>query len=428
MENYYSVFDKIIGYESVKKTLMPICDMFRNPEKYKKLGVIMPSGALLQGEPGFGKTLMAKCFIEACGVQYFTCRKDKSDGEFLNYMKKCFEDAETCAPAIVFLDDMDKFANEDQDHKNAEEYVAVQACIDSVKGKNVFVIATTNELNNLPNSLLRAGRFDIKLTMNGLGKEDQIKLIAHFLKDKPVDTDFNCENIWHILGGDTSCAELEKIINDAALKIAFENKSTITHQDIVEACLKHHFGVVSSLDKEVTEKDKIVAYHEAGHTVVTEILDPGRVGLVSIQAYKEGDNSGVTSYISREMGEYISFKIRENNILADLGGRAATEIVYGTKDMGSGGDINNAKRKVRILRDDYYVYGFTEFDHWNASEESKARADRVVETELNKLYEKAKEIISNNREFLDALANALLEKKTIFSEDIKVIKQNLGLE
>ena len=425
MKNYNKNFDQIIGYQDIKETLYPICDMFRNPEKYIKLGVVMPSGVVLHGEPGFGKTLMAKSFIEACGVPSFICRKDKSDGEFINYLTKCFDDAVENAPAIVFLDDMDKFANEDEDHKNAEEYVTVQACIDKVKGKNVFVIATTNALYNLPDSLLRPGRFDINLTMDGLEKKDQIDLIKYYLKDKPVEKDISYDSLWHILGGHVSCAELEKIINDAAIKAAFKNMDLITYNDFVDACLKHHFGIVNEVNKELTKKNYIIAYHEAGHTIVSELLEPNSVGLVSIQG--RTSNRGVTKYTIDDYERGQTYIEAENRIAACLAGRAATEIVLNEKDLGAAEDIDRAKDIIFRLRNEAYVYGFNCNLTPAVSEEKRARACRVMDSELERLYEKAKKIIYNNREFLDAVANALLEKKTIFAKDIQDIKKKLNI-
>lgn len=425
MEDFLKAFDKIIGYDEIKKRLMPICDMFHNLDKYNKFGVIMPSGVVLEGDPGYGKTLMAKCFIEACEAPYFVCRKDKADGDFVNYMRKCFDDAAENAPAIVFLDDMDKFANEDEDHKDAEEYVAVQACIDNVKGKNVFVIATTNNADKLPDSLLRAGRFDAQFHMDGLEREDQIKLIQHFMKNKPISNDLSFENIWHILGDCVSCAELEKILNDAAIKVAFENKNAIEKEDIVAACLRHHFTYVDTEVDGATYKDKLVAYHEAGHAVVAEILEPNSVGLVSIQAY-HGANAGVTSYVLGDFSEK-TYSFREHRATALLAGKAATEIALNEKDIGSWMDIRGARRIIEDFRDYATLYGFECRYEYGISQEQLARADRALNTELDRLYAEAKRIIFEHRDFLDAIANALLEKKTIFAVDIQAIKQNLGL-
>ena len=165
-----SEFDKIIGYKDVKAELFRLCDVIKNADKYKALGVAPIGGLLLDGEPGVGKTLMANCFIKESGRKAFVCRKNKPDGEFVNEIKNVFNEAAENAPSIILLDDMDKFANEDDYHRNAEEYVTVQSCIDEIKGKDVFVLATTNGTENLPRSLLRAGRFDCIINVDAPGR------------------------------------------------------------------------------------------------------------------------------------------------------------------------------------------------------------------------------------------------------------------
>lgn len=135
-------FDMIIGYSPIKKELKQIADTLKNRDAYDKLGVSAPRGLLLYGEPGVGKSLMATAIIEESGRQAFVCRKDQPNGDFVKEIKATFDKAIANAPSIVFLDDMDKFANGDESHPDAEEYVTVQSCIDEAKGKAVFVLAT----------------------------------------------------------------------------------------------------------------------------------------------------------------------------------------------------------------------------------------------------------------------------------------------
>ncbi len=179
-----SEFDKIIGYEAIKMELRRFCDVLRNPGRYEKLGVNMPSGILLSGEPGLGKTLMAKCFITESGCRVFTLRKEKPNGDFVNEIQNTFEKARAEAPSIVFLDDMDKYANEDNLHRDAEEYVAVQSCIDESKDCRVFVLATVNDRYCLPDSLLRPGRFDKVIEVEAPKGQDAQSIIEHFLGTK----------------------------------------------------------------------------------------------------------------------------------------------------------------------------------------------------------------------------------------------------
>ena len=158
-----NAFDKVIGYETIKNELLQICDMIHNREVYEELGAKLPQGILLYGDPGLGKTLIAKCFIEESGLISYVVRRNKGNDDFLGDITATFQKARETAPCIVFLDDMDKFANEDSNHRDAEEYVAVQSGIDEVKNCNVFVLATANEMWKLPNSLVRSGRFDRKI-------------------------------------------------------------------------------------------------------------------------------------------------------------------------------------------------------------------------------------------------------------------------
>lgn len=155
-----SKFDCVIGYEFEKQELRQIADVLKNKEAYEKLGVSSPKGLLLHGEPGVGKSLMAKALIEESGRPSFICRKDRPNGDFIKAIKSTFTAALRSAPSIVFLDDMDKFANGDEMRRDAEEYVTVQSCIDEIRGSEVFILATANNIRHLPNSLIRAGRFD----------------------------------------------------------------------------------------------------------------------------------------------------------------------------------------------------------------------------------------------------------------------------
>lgn len=154
-----SAFDKVIGYEKEKEELIQLCDMAKHAEKYAALGVSLPRGVLLHGVPGVGKTLMASALVEEMGRKCFTLRKDKSIKDFVDEIGKTFVSAKEAAPSVIFLDDLDKFAS-DSDSRNPEELIAVQSGIDEVKSCDVFVVATANEIRELPSSLRRPGRFD----------------------------------------------------------------------------------------------------------------------------------------------------------------------------------------------------------------------------------------------------------------------------
>ena len=194
-----SAFDKVIGYENEKEELFQLCDMAKNPEKYAALGVKLPRGILLHGVhgvPGVGKTLMASALIEEMGEDRnrYVLRKDKSNEEFVESISKTFQEAKAHAPSVIFLDDLDKFAS-DSDSRNPEELIAVQSGIDEVKGTDVFVVATANEICELPRSLRRAGRFDRILEICPPNRKEAVEIVRHYLKDKKVAADVTAESV-----------------------------------------------------------------------------------------------------------------------------------------------------------------------------------------------------------------------------------------
>lgn len=235
-----SAFDRIIGYQTIKEELLQICDMIHNREIYENLGAKLPQGILLYGDPGLGKSLMAKSFITESGLPAYIVRRDKGSDDFIGKITDTFEKAKKNAPAIVLLDDMDKFANEDDRHIDAEEYVAVQAGIDEVKGCNVFVFATVNEIRKLPRSLIRSGRFDRKIEVNSPTDRDAEEIIKYYLAEKKVSDNVNMDDLVKMVSYG-SCAELETILNEAAIGAAYARKEKIEMDDLVKSVLRMQY-------------------------------------------------------------------------------------------------------------------------------------------------------------------------------------------
>lgn len=417
-------FEKIIGYADIKRELKNICDIMVNPEKYKRLGVTTPRGLLLSGDPGVGKTLMANCFIKASGRKPFTCRKMKPDGEFVKEIKSIFDQAVKAAPSIVFLDDMDKFANGDERHRNSEEYVTIQTCIDELKGKEVFVIATINEQDCLPDSLLRAGRFDRMIEVEAPEGKEAREIISYYLSKKNFVADMDVELIADMLGG-ASCATLETVVNEAGILAGYQGKDTIDMDDITRACMSVVFEAPESTEEEPYERTIKIAYHEAGHAVVAEMLAKDDVVIVSVMKHSGG--TGGTIKLRRGNGNEPSVANIENQIGVALGGRAATEIVYGECDMGATKDIEKAFRLAEGLTDIYCLGGFDKksMKYGDASDAVHQRKESYVHNELERQYGAAKQVLIANREFLDRLAHLLAEKKTLTGKEIKALKNEI---
>lgn len=411
--------DKVIGYDEIKIELFRIIDIIRNPSKYKKLGVSAPKGILLEGEPGIGKTLMAQSFMKESGLKSYVIRKNRPDGEFVDYIRETFNKAAKEAPSIVLLDDLDKFANEDRTHLDAEEYVAVQACIDNVKHLEVFVIATSNDRRKLPRSLVRSGRFDKFFYMQFPGLEDAKKIIEFYLEDKNMGDDIDIEEIARILEGH-SCADLEMVINEAGIYAGYENRECIDQDDIKKAFIRKIFnGCVSEKNDPIS--DKRIAVHEAGHAVISELFYPGQVAFISVEAKAHGIKGIVRMREDEHFDE--DFNNNEINIMILLAGKAATELILNEIDMGAVGDLCRASEQMTHLLDYSAAYDF--YSQSNREETSKRNQDHldtIRGAELTRCYIKTKQLLGKNKAFLEALIKAIIEKRTITYKDIAPIR------
>ena len=416
---FMKAFDRIIGYASLKQELMQISDTLKNREFYDKLGVCAPRGLLLYGEPGVGKSLMASAIIEESGRPVFRCRKDEPNGDFVKKIKATFEKAAENAPSIVFLDDMDKFANGDENHPDAEEYVTVQSCIDEVKGKEVFVLATANDIDCLPDSLCRPGRFDRTIEVEVPPREDAVEIIAHYLKSKRFVEGVDPTVIAKIMIGH-SCADLETVINEAGLYAGYERAESITMEHFLKACLRTVFdkdGLANEQDdfsSHLSDPHHIAShmiYHEAGHAVVSEVLCPGSVTLVFAGNLRQEEGGFTRDY-------------RKKRIITSLGGMAAMEQKFGLPDVGCASDLNYAFDKVRNLLSDTCINGFSFYTRgYSDSERRMADRDQAVAAEVERYYRKAKEILSANWDFFEKLAVTLAEKKLLSAVDIQKIRE-----
>ena len=404
-------FSNVIGYTRIKGELLEIADMIKNPEVYEALGARLPSGVLLEGAPGLGKTLLATEFIEVCGIRSFTLRRNKSGENFIELLERTFDEAVREAPSIVFLDDMDKFA---PDSRDSEEFVVLQAKIDEVKGKGVFIIATANDTDAIPYSLLRAGRFDRHISVSAPTGADSERIIRHYLSDKPMDKDINYEDVAKMLYG-KSCAELESVINSAAIAAAYGRASRISIEHVMSAALREAYGITEDCDELSETEREETAYHEAGHALISEVIDPGSVGLLSLSSSRRSEKGGF-------MLRCADYTRRAYIILVALGGKAASEIRFGKVASGTSSDIQKAISHLYRSVTAIGTCGLAAIGGGDESEALDSRQEVIVEAELERNLFKAREIICDNREFLDALARELYEKKTLLYSDIKRIR------
>lgn len=417
-----SALDKVIGYEAIKNELLQICDMIHNREIYEELGARLPQGILLYGEPGLGKTLMAKSFIEESGLKAYIVRRNKGDDDFIGEITDTFHRAKENTPCVIFLDDMDKFANEDSDHRDAEEYVAVQSGIDEVKNCDVFVLATANEMRKLPESLVRSGRFDRKIEVKRPTDKDANEIIEHYLSDKKVSENVNMEDLSKMISY-SSCAELETILNEAAISAAYKRKTDIEMEDLVKSVLRMIYDSPDNYTKASAEDMKKTALHEAGHLVVSEVLCPGSVGLASLRSTGR-DSTGGFIHRCKELSR------RPYYVLVSLAGKAAVELYYcDTVASGCQSDINRACNYIRDGISENATLGFGMIDvstrsFPETSENMNSRSEAVTHAELERYMRITKDILLKNREFLERVAAALIEKETVLYSDIRALTES----
>ena len=414
MKNNERGFDNIIGYETVKQELRDVCDALVNRETYRAFGVDAPRGLLLYGDPGLGKTLMAKSLIEAAGLPTFTCRKDVPNGEFVHAIKAAFDEAAKAAPSIVYLDDMDKFADGDEDHRNQEEYVTVQSCIDEAP-RDVFVLATVNDMDLLPPSLRRAGRFDRVIEIDRPEPDDAAAIIRHYLKNKPHAEALNADEIARVMRR-ASCAELEATLNAAGMIACRERAEALTMRHFLAAFLNLEHDIPP---RELTHDWRGMypkkRFHEAGHAVVSEVLFPGSVTMIVA--------TDACSFVScdRTPGSPQA-RWLESRIMTSLGGKTASELVTGEPDPGSFKDL----RQAYGMAEDLFNNGMTGMlfyeQRFNTPEILDQQKAYSLQLLIERFRQKTQEVLVKNRGFLDEIARELETRAVLTAADIAAIR------
>ena len=404
-------FKTIIGYENIKYELNRIIDHLNNKEKYDKIGAKMPDNVILYGDPGLGKTKTAKAFIEGLNRNKYIINKNKANGEFLEYIKNTIKDASNNTPAVVLFDDLDKYSNNDDRHANTDEFILIQSLMDEYSDKDIYYIATANDLFTLPKSLLRTKRLGLELEFDSPTLEDSKKIIKHYLENKKICIDIDYDLLAKMLDG-KSCADLENVVNEAAINVAYDNRELITMNDLVKAIIKEFYAAPKNFEPRTPNQRQALAFHEAGHVVIQECLEPGSTNFVSIDEYV--CNIGGLTNVCTDVDYWSDISYMENRVLSIFGGKAATEVILNKKDVGVFSDMNRAKQIVKRFYEEYCIKGYL-----TTKEQEKEICDM-----LNEYYSKAKEIILNNKENVYKIANALLDKKILLNNEIKVILNN----
>lgn len=427
-------FSDVAGLDEEKAELEEIVDFLKNPDKYTKLGAKIPKGVLLSGKTGTGKTLLAKAVAGEAGVKYLAISAsefiEKYVGVGASRIRGLFKEARKNAPCIIFIDEIDAVGSKRDDiGHNSEQHQTIEQLLTEMDGfgskRDVIVLAATNRLESLDPALTRPGRFDRKISI-GLpditGRKEILKIHS---KDKPLSDEINLEKIAYNTAG-FSGAELENLLNESALVAARKGNQYITKEDLDEALKKITVGLKKA-GKVISEKErKLTANHEAGHALVSLFL-PTQATIKEVSIVPRGTAGGYTWHDSVEDKNYISKTELQERLAVLLAGRSAEEIVLGDISTGASNDLQVATKTAREMVIFYGMdsdIGPISFSGSNSQEISLfgnstlSSIGSKIKDILKEAEEQAKEIINNNREFLDTLANTLLKQETISGEEI----------
>ena len=439
-------FAQVAGLKEEKEELEEIVDFLKEPGKYTGVGARIPKGVLLEGPPGTGKTLLAKAVAGEAGVPFFSISGSDFVEMFVGVgasrVRDLFEEAKHNAPCIVFIDEIDAVARRrgtgmGGGHDEREQ--TLNQLLVEMDGfgvnEGIIVMVATNRVDILDPAILRPGRFDRKVAVGTPdigGREEILKVHA---KNKPLGDDVNLQQIAQTTAGFTG-ADLENLLNEAAIIAAKENRSFIAQKDIKRAFIKVGIGAEKK-SRIISDKEKkITAYHEAGHAILFHVLpDVGPVYTVSIIPTGVGA-AGYTMPLP-EKDEMFATKSRMlQDIMVSLGGRIAEEIIFGDITTGASSDIKKATKTARRMvtrygmsdnigvicydDDDDEVFIGKDLAHAKAhSEEISGEIDKEVKHIIDDCYTKAKDIILQHEDVLHSCAQLLLEKEKITREEFE---------
>ena len=441
-------FAQVAGLKEEKEELEEIVDFLKEPGKYTGVGARIPKGVLLEGPPGTGKTLLAKAVAGEAGVPFFSISGSDFVEMFVGVgasrVRDLFEEAKHNAPCIVFIDEIDAVARRrgtgmGGGHDEREQ--TLNQLLVEMDGfgvnEGIIVMAATNRVDILDPAILRPGRFDRKVavgTPDVGGREEILKVHA---KNKPLGDDVNLQQLAQTTAGFTG-ADLENLLNEAAIIAAKENRSFIANKDVKRAFIKVGIGAEKK-SRIISDKEKkITAYHEAGHAILFHVLpDVGPVYTVSIIPTGVGA-AGYTMPLP-EKDEMFATKSRMlQDIMVSLGGRIAEEIIFGDITTGASSDIKKATKTARRMvtrygmsdnigvicydDDDDEVFIGKDLAHAKAhSEEISGEIDKEVKRIIDDCYTKAKDIIMQHEKVLHSCATLLLEKEKINREEFEAL-------
>ncbi len=433
-----TTFENVAGLEGAKEEVQEIVDLLKNPEKYTALGGKIPKGALLVGPPGTGKTLLAKAVAGEADVPFFSLSGSDFVEMFVGVgasrVRDLFKQAAQKSPSIIFIDEIDAIGRARGKNSmtggNDERENTLNQLLTEMDGfgtdVNVIVLAATNRADVLDSALMRAGRFDRQIYVDLPDIKERKEIFEVHIKPLKLSDDVNVEFLAQQTPG-FSGADIANMCNEAALIAARSDKKSIHHQDFLDA-VDRIVGGLEKKNKVITPKEKkTIAFHEAGHATVSWMLEHA-APLVKVTIVPRGQSLGAAWYLPAER-MIVQTEQMLDEMCATLGGRAAEKIIFNKISTGALSDLEKVTKQARAM---VTVYGLNEkvgnLTYYDSSGNDtfvkpySENTAKTIDEEISKMielqYQRAIDILENNKEKLTILAELLLEKEVIFKDDL----------
>ena len=446
-------FSDVAGAEEEKKELQEVVEFLKNPKKFSTLGAKIPKGVLLVGPPGTGKTLFAKAVAGEANVPFFSISGSDFVEMFVGVgasrVRDLFAMAKKAMPCIVFIDEIDAVGRQrgaglgggnDEREQTLNQLLVQMDGFESNEG--IIIMAATNRVDILDPALMRPGRFDRQVYIHLPDVRGREAILKVHSRNKPLAANVNFKVLARMTVG-FSGADLANLLNEAAILAARENRSAITNEDLYEAIEKVMMGPKKN-SRIVTESDKrITAYHESGHAILAKLL-PHCDEVHEVTIIPRGNAGGYTLTRPETDNQYMSKNKLLDDIVMTMGGRAAEEIIIKDFTSGASSDIKHASKIARAMVTELGMsdkvgpvnYGsddqiFIGRDYQTRTSYSEALAkliDEEVESIIKNAHEKAQKMLSENKEILDKMARLLIERETIYSEEVNMLMEGKSVE
>lgn len=447
-------FSDIAGNDNAKQDLTEVVDFLKHPRKFVSLGARIPKGVLLVGPPGTGKTMMARAVAGEAGVPFFTVSGSEFVEMFVGVgasrVRDLFDKAKKSAPCIIFIDEIDAIGRRrgsglggghDEREQTLNQILVEMDGFE--KDQNVIVLAATNRADVLDPALLRPGRFDRRVNVTLPERQDRLAILKVHFKNKPCADDVDLDALAAKTAG-MSGADLMNIANEAAIRAARFNRKQINNSDVTEALEKIAIGperknsIMRDKDKEIT------AYHEGGHALVAEVL-PDSDNVHKVTIIPRGGTGGVTWTIPEYDRPYTTIAEYKDELAKAMGGRIAEEVVYGRDHITSGAssDLKSATNTAREmiielgmgtkLRDQSFHEdeGGLMMDRIQREKPYSEKTQEEIDTEVAQLLDeatnRARAVITTNRDYLEKLKDALIKEETLEADEVAEILKGATL-